>query len=65
MTVPLQGNGVTGGVVGLGTLANFGEAVMTVWNNSASNSLTYATSYTGCGTGTGTYALYISYRRVQ
>ncbi len=65
MTVPLQGPGVTSGVVALGATANFGEAVMTLWNNSASNNLTYATSYTGCTTGTGTYALYISYRRVQ
>ncbi len=65
MTVPLQGNGASSGSLGLGTLANFGQAVMTVWNNSASNNLTYSASYTGCTTGTGTYALYISYRRVQ
>jgi hypothetical protein len=39
--------------------------VMTIWNNSASNNLTYSTSYTACTTGTGTYALYVTYRRVQ
>lgn len=65
MTAPLQGNGVTSGSVALGTTANFGEAAMTLWNNSASNNLTYSTSYTACTTGTGTYALYITYRRVQ
>jgi hypothetical protein len=65
MTVPLQGSGVTSGSVALGSTANFGEAAMTIWNNSASNNLTYSTSYTACTTGTGTYALYITYRRVQ
>jgi hypothetical protein len=65
MAVPLQGSGVTSGSVALGSTANFGEAEMTIWNNSASNNLTYSTSYTGCTTGTGTYALYITYRRVQ
>jgi hypothetical protein len=63
--VPLQGFGVTSGSVALGSTANFGEAAMTVWNNSASNNLTYSTTYTACTTGTGTYALYITYRRVQ
>jgi hypothetical protein len=65
MTVPLQGSGVTSGSVALGSTANFGEAVMTIWNNSASNNLTYSTTYTACTTGTGTYALYVTYRRVQ
>jgi hypothetical protein len=65
MTVPLQGTGITSGSVALGSTANFGEAAMTIWNNSASNNLTYSTSYTACTTGTGTYALYITYRRVQ
>jgi hypothetical protein len=65
MTVPLQGSGVTSGSLALGTLSNFGEAAMTIWNNSASNNLTYSTTYTACTTGTGTYALYITYRRVQ
>src|SRR4051812_10751801 len=65
MTVPLQGAGVTSGSVALGSTANFGESAMTIWNNSASNNLIYSTSYTACTTGTGTYALYITYRRVQ
>ncbi|HEY7352913.1 MAG TPA: hypothetical protein VH596_09135, partial [Terriglobales bacterium] len=65
MTVPLQGSGVSSGSVALGSLSNFGEAAMTIWNNSASNNLTYSTNYTSCTTGTGTYALYITYRRVQ
>lgn len=65
MTVPLQGTGITSGSLALGSLANFGEAVMNVWNNSAGNNLTYSTTYTGCTTGTGTYALYITYRRIQ
>jgi hypothetical protein len=64
-TVPLQGSAVTSGSVALGSTANFGEAAMTVWNNSASNNLTYSTSYTACTTGTGTYAVYMTYRRVQ
>jgi hypothetical protein len=65
LTVPLQGSGVTSGSVALGSTANFGEAAMTIWNNSASNNLTYSTTYTACTTGTGTYALYMTYRRVQ
>lgn len=65
MTVPLQGAGATSGTVALGSTANFGQSVVTVWNNSASNNLTYSTNYTGCTTGTGTYALYITYRRMQ
>jgi hypothetical protein len=65
MTVPLQGTGASSGSVALGSTANFGEAAMTIWNNSASNNLTYSTTYTACTTGTGTYALYITYRRVQ
>jgi hypothetical protein len=65
MTVPLQGTGVTSSSVTLGSTSNFGQAVMTVWNNSASNNLTYSTSYTACTTGTGTYALYMTYRRIQ
>jgi hypothetical protein len=65
MTIPLQGSGVSNGAVALGSLANFGQAVVNVWSNSASNNLTYSTSYTGCTTGTGTYALYITYRRMQ
>jgi hypothetical protein len=65
MTVPLQGSGVTNGAVTLGSTANFGQAVVNVWNNSASNNLTYSTTYAACTTGTGTYALYITYRRMQ
>jgi len=65
MTVPLQGSGVTNGTVALGSTANFGQAVVNVWNNSASNNLTYSTNYAGCTTGTGTYALYVTYRRMQ
>ena len=65
MTVPLQGSGVSSGSLALGSTANFGEAVVTLWNNSTSNNLTYSTTYTACTTGTGTYALYITYRRMQ
>jgi len=65
MTVPLDGNGISSNAVGLGSLANFGQKVITVWNNSTSNNLTCATSYTACTTGTGTYALYIAARQVQ
>jgi hypothetical protein len=65
MTAPLTGNGVTSGAVALGTTANFGQSVMTVWNNSATNNITYATNYTACTSGTGTYALYIALRQVQ
>jgi hypothetical protein len=65
MTVPLQGSGGTSGSVALGSTSNFGQAVITVWNNSTSNNLTYSTTYTACTTGTGTYALYMTYRRMQ
>jgi hypothetical protein len=65
MTVPLQGSGVSSSAVALGSTSNFGQAVMTVWNNSTSNNLAYSTTYTACTTGTGTYALYMTYRRMQ
>jgi hypothetical protein len=65
ITVPLQGAGVTNASLALGSTANFGQAVVSLWNNSASNNLTYSTNYTACTTGTGTYALFITYRRVQ
>jgi hypothetical protein len=48
----------------LGNTSNFGSGDITLWSAGSAN-ITYATSYTGCTTGTGTYALRVSVRQVQ
>ncbi|MFZ0199303.1 MAG: hypothetical protein WB523_19290 [Candidatus Sulfotelmatobacter sp.] len=65
LQVPLSGAGVSGGnSVSLGNTANFGNGTITLWSAGSTN-ITYSTSYTGCTTGTGTYALRLAVRQVQ
>ena len=63
--VPLNGAGVSGGnSLPLGNTADFGSGDVSLWSAGSAN-ITYSTSYTGCTTGTGTYALRIALRQVQ
>ncbi len=63
--VPLSGSGVSGGnSLPLGNTSNFGSGDISLWSAGSAN-ITYATSYVGCTTGTGTYALRVSVRQVQ
>jgi hypothetical protein len=63
--VPLSGNGVSGGnSLPLGNTANFGSGSVTFWSAGSAN-ITYSTSYTGCTTGTGTYAVRVTVRQLQ
>jgi hypothetical protein len=63
--VPLSGTGVSGGnSLPLGNTANFGSGSITLWSAGSVN-ITYSTSYTGCTTGTGTYAVRIAVRQLQ
>ena len=65
LQVPLSGAGVSGGnSIALGSTANFGNGTITLWSAGSTN-ITYSTSYTGCTTGTGTYALRIAVRQLQ
>ncbi len=65
LQVPLSGAGVSGGnTISLGSTANFGNGAITLWSAGSAN-ITYSTSYTGCTTGTGTYALRIAVRQLQ
>ncbi len=65
LQVPLSGAGITGGnSMALGSTANFGSGAMTLWSAGSAN-ITYSTSYTGCTTGTGTYAVRIAVRQLQ
>jgi hypothetical protein len=63
--VPLTGTGVSGGnSLPLGNTANFGSGSITFWSAGSAN-ITYSTSYTGCTTGTGTYAVRVAVRQLQ
>jgi len=63
--VPLNGNGVLGGnSLSLGSTANFASGDVSLWSAGSAN-ITYSTTYAGCTTGTGTYALRITVRQVQ
>jgi len=65
LQVPLSGAGVSGGnSITLGNTANFGNGTLTLWSAGSAN-VTYSTSYTGCTTGTGTYAVRIAVRQLQ
>ncbi|HUK26423.1 MAG TPA: hypothetical protein VLV49_17725 [Terriglobales bacterium] len=62
---PLSGTGVSGGnSLGLGSTSNFGSGTISLWSVGTA-AITYSTSYTGCTTGTGTYALRLAVRQVQ
>jgi hypothetical protein len=65
LQVSLAGAGISGGnSMALGNTSNFGSGSFGLWS-SGSAAITYSTSYTGCTTGTGTYALRIAVRQVQ
>ncbi len=65
LQAPLNGTGVSGGnSLGLGNTTNFGSGAVALWSAGSAN-LTYSTSYTGCTTGTGTYAVRIAVRQLQ
>jgi len=65
LQVPLAGAGISGGnSMALGNTANFGSGALTLWS-AGSAAITYSTSYTGCASGTGTYALRLAARQVQ
>ncbi|MGA9391483.1 MAG: hypothetical protein WBV69_13670 [Candidatus Sulfotelmatobacter sp.] len=65
LQVPLSGSGVSGGnSITLGNTTNFGNGAITLWSSGSAN-ITYSTSYTGCITGTGTYAVRIAVRQLQ
>jgi len=65
LQVPLSGTGISGGnSLGLGNATNFGSGTLTLWSAGSAN-ITYSTSYTGCTTGTGTYAVRIAVRQLQ
>ncbi len=65
LQVPLSGAGVSGGnSIALGSTANFGNGSITLWSAGSAN-ISYSTSYTGCTTGTGTYAVRIAVRQLQ
>jgi hypothetical protein len=64
LQVPLNGAGISGGnSLALGTTTNFGSGSVTIWSAGSAN-LTYSTSYAGCTTGTGTYALRLAVRQL-
>ncbi len=65
LQVPLSGTGVSGGnSLSLGNTANFASGDISLWSAGSAN-LAYSTSYTGCTTGTGMYALRMAVRQVQ
>ncbi len=63
--VPLVGSGISNGTsLLLGHPANFGSGNFSVWS-AGSAGITYSTTYTGCATGTGSYALRIAVEKMQ
>jgi hypothetical protein len=62
---PLSGTGVSGGnSLPLGNTTNFGSGDIALWSAGSAN-ITYSTAYTGCTTGTGTYAVRVTVKQVQ
>ena len=65
MQVPLSGAGVSGGnSLSLGNTTNFASGTVSLWSAGGAN-ITYSASYTGCTTGTGTYAVRAAVRQLQ
>ena len=63
--VPLAGNGVSNATsLALGQPANFASGTISLWSAGGSG-ITYSTAYTGCASGTGSYAVRIAVDRVQ
>lgn len=63
-TVPLSGSGITGNALSLGTTRNFGSGEIFLWS-AGDAAISYSTTYTACGSGSGTYALRIFVEKLQ
>jgi len=61
---PLVGTGLSTADVTLGQTTAFGALVYDFWSTGAA-AITYATNYTACTTGTGTYSLRLAVERLQ
>jgi len=65
LKVPLSGLGIAStDTLKLGAASNFGSGEISVWSKGDA-AITYSTSYTGCSSGSGTYALRIVAEKVQ
>lgn len=65
LKVPLTGSGVANNdTLKLGATSNFGSGEVSVWSKGDAG-ITYSTSYTACGSGSGTYALRIVAEKLQ
>ncbi len=65
MKVPLAGSGVVNNdSMKLGAVSSFGSGEISLWSKGDA-AITYSTSYTGCSSGSGTYALRIMAERIQ
>jgi len=65
LRVPLTGLGITNtDTLKLGAASNFGGGELSVWSKGDA-AITYSTSYTGCSSGSGTYALRIVAEKLQ
>jgi hypothetical protein len=63
--VPLLGAGVSSGNnLTLGGTSNFGSGELSIWSNSSAP-ITYSTAYTGCATGSGSYAVRVTMEKLQ
>lgn len=63
LKVPLAGSGIAGSSLSLGSTSNFATGEVSVW--STGGPISYSTSYTACGSGSGTYGLRIIAERLQ
>jgi hypothetical protein len=65
LRVPLAGNGISGdNHLSLGGPSSFGGGELSVWS-SGTAPIAYSTSYAPCASGTGTYSLRLTLRRLQ
>ncbi|HYM79339.1 MAG TPA: hypothetical protein VE377_25405 [Candidatus Dormibacteraeota bacterium] len=65
LRVPLAGTGISGGnSVNLGATSNFGGGEISLWS-AGDAAITYSTSYAGCNSGSGTYALRVVAEKIQ
>lgn len=65
LKVPLTGLGIANtDTLKLGAASNFGSGEISVWSKGDA-AITYSTSYTGCSSGSGTYALRIVADKLQ
>jgi hypothetical protein len=65
MRVPLAGSGIVNNdSMKLGVASNFGSGEISLWSKGDA-AITYSTAYTGCSSGSGTYALRIVAERIQ